>query len=85
VLALAFPLHPPGRPERTRAGELRAAGTSVLVINGDRDPFGMPEPADAAKVVVLAGETHALTGKPGLITAEVSTWLSRLLGGLSAA
>ena len=43
VLALAFPLHPPGRPDKSRADELRAAGADVLVINGDRDPFGIPD------------------------------------------
>jgi len=80
VLALAFPLHPPGRPERSRADELRAADTNVLVINGSRDPFGIPDRADATRVVVLAGETHALTGSPGQVTEEVGTWLSALLG-----
>jgi hypothetical protein len=79
VLALAFPLHPPGKAGVSRAAELRSAGTSVLVINGDRDPFGVPDRADAAKVVVLAGETHALSGSAGLITEEVSTWLRGLL------
>lgn len=79
VLALAFPLHPPGKPELSRADELRAAGTSVLVINGSRDPFGIPDPADATKVVVLAGETHALTRSSGLIAEEVGTWLSGVL------
>jgi uncharacterized protein len=76
VLALAFPLHPPGRPERSRADELRAAQTDVLVINGDRDPFGIPSRADATKVIVLTGETHALTRKPGRIAEEVESWLS---------
>jgi hypothetical protein len=80
VVALAFPLHPPGRPERSRAEELRAAGTSVLVINGSRDPFGIPDPADATKVVVLAGETHALRGSSGQVTEEVGAWLSGVLG-----
>jgi hypothetical protein len=50
VIALAFPLHPPGRPERSRRDELRmaaAAGADVLVVNGSRDPFGVPGPADA--------------------------------------
>src|SRR5262244_4160682 len=55
VLALAFPLHPPGRPDRSRAGELHEAGTDVLVINGAADPFGVPEPAGAIRVVVLPG------------------------------
>jgi predicted alpha/beta-hydrolase family hydrolase len=81
VLALAFPLHPPGKPEQSRLGELRGAGTSVLVINGSRDPFGVPDSAGAARVVVLAGETHALSGSAALITEEVGGWLRGLLGG----
>jgi hypothetical protein len=40
VLALAFPLHPPGRPDRSRAGELAAAGVPTVVVQGERDPFG---------------------------------------------
>jgi hypothetical protein len=79
VLALAFPLHPPGKPERSRADELRAAGTDVLVINGSRDAFGIPDPADATRLVILPGETHALTGSPGLVAEEVGTWLGAVL------
>jgi uncharacterized protein len=81
VLALAFPLHPPGKPELSRLAELRSAQASVLVINGSRDPFGVPGDGDAAKVVVLAGETHALSGGAALITEEVDGWLRGLLGG----
>jgi predicted alpha/beta-hydrolase family hydrolase len=79
VIALAFPLHPPGDPEKSRDAELRAAGTSVLVINGDRDPFGVPEPDDATRVIVLPGETHALAKNPGAIGAAVAEWLDALL------
>jgi predicted alpha/beta-hydrolase family hydrolase len=79
VIALAFPLHPPGRPDNSRAGELRAAGVNVLVINGDRDPFGIPDPADAARVVVLPGQTHALSGARRQIEREVSAWLGAVL------
>ncbi|MFI6930547.1 alpha/beta family hydrolase [Streptomyces sp. NPDC050287] len=43
VLALSFPLHPPGRPEKSRAGELLAAGVPTLVVQGGNDPFGRPE------------------------------------------
>ncbi|GGS00324.1 hypothetical protein GCM10010269_44020 [Streptomyces humidus] len=43
VLALGFPLHPPGRPERSRAGELLGAGAPTLVVQGGNDPFGRPE------------------------------------------
>ena len=81
VLALAFPLHPPGKPERSRREELRSAGTSVLAISGGRDPFGVPDRGDASQVVVLAGETHALTGGASRITEEVGGWLRGLLAG----
>ncbi|MDT0462700.1 alpha/beta hydrolase family protein [Streptomyces gibsoniae] len=43
VLALSFPLHPPGRPEKSRADELLEAGVPTLVVQGGRDPFGRPE------------------------------------------
>ena len=65
VIALAFPLHPPGHPERSRAAELAMAGTDVLVINGRNDPFGIPRRAAGRRLVVLDGETHALSRKPG--------------------
>ncbi|MEV0780044.1 alpha/beta family hydrolase [Streptomyces sp. NPDC050433] len=42
VLALSFPLHPPGRPEKSRAGELLGAGVPALVVQGGNDPFGKP-------------------------------------------
>lgn len=42
VLALAFPLHPPGRPEKTRLAELVEAGSPTLVVQGGRDPSGGP-------------------------------------------
>ncbi|WP_329337333.1 hydrolase [Streptomyces sp. NBC_01352] len=43
VLALSFPLHPPGRPEKSRAEELLGAGVPTLVVQGGNDPFGKPE------------------------------------------
>jgi predicted alpha/beta-hydrolase family hydrolase len=43
VLALSFPLHPPGRPEKSRAAELLGAGVPTLVVQGGNDPFGRPE------------------------------------------
>jgi predicted alpha/beta-hydrolase family hydrolase len=75
VIALAFPLHPPSNPERSRADELRSAGVEVLVINGDRDPFGIPDPADATHVEVLPGERHDLDKNPSAIAAVVEPWL----------
>src|SRR3984957_583809 len=81
VIALAFPLHPPGKadqPDKSRAGELRSAGVPVLVINGDRDPFGIPAAADADRLVVLPGDTHALSRNPVAIAAAVGSWLADL-------
>jgi predicted alpha/beta-hydrolase family hydrolase len=80
VLALAFPLHPPGHPEKSRAAELSLAGTDVLVISGSRDPFGVPDQAARTRVVVLEGETHALSRKPGAVGAAAAAWLADLLG-----
>jgi uncharacterized protein len=79
VIALAFPLHPPGQPGKSREGELRGAGTSVLVINGERDPFGVPEPDETTEVVVLPGEAHALSKHPAAVGAAVAAWLPELL------
>jgi predicted alpha/beta-hydrolase family hydrolase len=42
VLALAFPLHPPGKPEKSRADELLASGLPTLIVQGATDPFGAP-------------------------------------------
>jgi hypothetical protein len=80
VIALAFPLHPPGQPGKSREAELRGAGVSVLVINGERDPFGVPEPDEATTVVILPGEAHALSKNPAAVGAAVTAWLKGLPG-----
>ncbi|GIJ42906.1 alpha/beta hydrolase family protein [Micromonospora andamanensis] len=74
VVALAFPLHPPGRPERSRAGELMT-GLPTLVVNGDRDPFGVPERGPLVRVLVRAGERHDLRGDPAGTAALAVGWL----------
>ena len=65
VICLAFPLHPPGRPERSRAAELLAPGVPRLVLQGSRDTFGGPEEVRSATagasgvvVVELPGADH---------------------------
>ncbi|MFK0190597.1 alpha/beta family hydrolase [Kitasatospora sp. NPDC090308] len=58
VLALAFPLHPPGKPERSRADELLATGLPTLVLQGGADTFGTPDEFPALPA------THRLTGVP---------------------
>ena len=79
VIALAFPLHPPGRPERSRAVELAMAGTDVLVINGRNDPFGIPRRAAGRRLVVLDGETHALSRHPDAVGRAARSWLRKVL------
>lgn len=75
VVALAFPLHPPGRPERSRVGELRAAGVDVLAVSGERDRFGVPAAADVSCLVVLPGEGHDLNRDPARVGETVARWL----------
>ncbi|MDG4784684.1 alpha/beta hydrolase [Micromonospora sp. WMMD1102] len=74
VVALAFPLHPPGRPERSRAAELRT-GLPTLVLNGDRDPFGIPAPGPGVRVEVRPGERHDLRVDPAGTAELVLDWL----------
>ncbi|MFF0488908.1 alpha/beta family hydrolase [Nocardia sp. NPDC004068] len=82
VVALSFPLHPPGKPEKSRRAELSAASAAieVLVINGARDPFGVPDPADAAEVKVIAGQAHSFRAGFDEIAETVEPWLRRWSG-----
>lgn len=77
VLALAFPLHPPGRPERSRDSELRT-GVPTFVVNGDRDPFGVPEAGPDVEVAVRPGAKHDLRTDLRGTAALVVDWLSRM-------
>ena len=78
VIALAFPLHPPGRPEKSRQDELDAAGVPVLVVQGDGDPFGLPQPSmtrgKRREVLVLPGD-HALRKEHAQIAAAARRFL----------
>jgi len=73
VVCLAFPLHPPGRPEKSRLGELDAVRVPTLVVQGESDPFGMPPEAPKRTVVRIPG-THSLRSS-AVVAAAVSDWL----------
>ncbi|MGW3952182.1 alpha/beta hydrolase family protein [Streptomyces sp. NPDC004752] len=62
VLALSFPLHPPGSPEKSRAAELLGAGVPTLVVQGGNDPFGRPAefPEGAYRLVEVPYGDHGL-------------------------
>jgi predicted alpha/beta-hydrolase family hydrolase len=81
VLALAFPLHPPGRPEKSRAGELIGVAVPLLVVQGERDAFGRPAEVVEAlvghpgQVSAVPGD-HALTKDVAAVTAAALDWLA---------
>jgi predicted alpha/beta-hydrolase family hydrolase len=79
VLCLAFPVHPPGRPEKTRLSELDAVGVPTLVVQGASDPFGMP-PAGPKREVVTVPGNHSLTGDLDTLRAAVGRFLGEVLG-----
>ena len=74
VLCLAFPVHPPGRPEKTRLAELDAVTVPTLVVQGQSDPFGMPPDGPNRMVVRIPG-THSLRSST-IVAAAVSDWLA---------
>ncbi|MFB7376405.1 alpha/beta family hydrolase [Kitasatospora purpeofusca] len=92
VVALAFPLHPPGKPERSRAEELLGTGLPTLVVQGAADPFGgpaeFPELPGSHELVALEYGNHgfevpkrAPVGQEELlelIVAAVGDWVLRL-------
>jgi uncharacterized protein len=79
VLCLAFPVHPPGKPEKTRLDELDAVEVPVLVVQGESDPFGMPPPRPPNRTVVQLRGNHSLKSDlPGL-RAAIAGWLEALL------
>jgi uncharacterized protein len=79
VLCLAFPLHPPGRPEKTRQAELDAVEVPTLVVQGESDPFGMPA-AGAERSVVTVPGSHSLKTDLGAVAAAVRDWLPGVVG-----
>jgi len=78
VLALAFPLHSPGHPEKSRASELEV-GVPLLVVQGDRDAFGTATDFPAhVTVCEVPGADHRLA------VAALGAQLAGVLGWLLA-
>jgi predicted alpha/beta-hydrolase family hydrolase len=75
VCCLAFPLHPPGRPEKSRLAELDAVHVPVLVVQGERDPFGIPPEGAGRDVVTVPGD-HSLRAGLDELRSAVSRWLT---------
>jgi len=92
VLALSFPLHPPGRPEKSRLDELVGAGRPVLVVQGGNDPFGRPEEfPEGTELAVVPDANHAMAvpkraaldqaGSLGLVVEATLEWVVRDIAG----
>jgi uncharacterized protein len=82
VLCLAFPLEPParaGKPRVSRLAELDAVSLPTLVIQGERDRFGMPPPSATRRVVQVPGD-HGLKADLGAVAAAVRSWLPGVIG-----
>lgn len=84
VVCLAFPLHPPGRPDKSRSDELLASSAPTLVVQGTSDPYGSPDeirsvlPSDTpVRVSEVAGAGHGLKDYPG-----VAQQVLEFVGGL---
>jgi predicted alpha/beta-hydrolase family hydrolase len=84
VLALAFPLHPPGKPEKSRAAELTAVTVPICVVQGETDAMGRPEAVAAvlsgranASVYAVGGD-HALKKDVHVVAAAAMSWLTEL-------
>lgn len=83
VLCLAFPLHPPGRPEKTRIAELTGVVVPALVVQGRTDAFGGPDEVTAAlaghpALVAPVRGDHAMKADPDAVRAAVADWLPTL-------
>jgi predicted alpha/beta-hydrolase family hydrolase len=81
VLCLAFPLEPPrraGKPKQSRLAELDAVKVPTLVVQGERDPFGIPPPGPFREVVTVPGD-HGLKADLERVGATVQAWLAGVL------
>jgi hypothetical protein len=79
VVLLGYPLHPPGKPQQLRDAHLPNIHVPMLIVQGERDPFGTPEElrpildrleADVTLHVVERGD-HSLA--PSRKAAEVAS------------
>jgi uncharacterized protein len=87
VLCLAFPLEPPrraGKPPQSRLAELDAVTVPTLVVQGERDRFGMPPAGPVREVVQVPGD-HGLKADLTAVAAAVGAWLPRVTAQAAAA
>ena len=87
VLCLSFPLEPPRRaakPPQSRLPELDAVTVPTLIVQGERDRFGMPPPGPSRRVVKVPGD-HSLKADLEAVAAAVQAWLSGVVAEMAPA
>jgi hypothetical protein len=78
VVALAFPLHPPGKPEKSRAEELEGLQAPLLVVQGARDAFGTAKELPAGTHVIEVPGDHSLKQDTAAVVSAVLGWIAEL-------
>jgi predicted alpha/beta-hydrolase family hydrolase len=95
IVALGYPLHPPGKPDQPRVAHLPAIGVPVLIVQGERDPFGTPRELEpvvrtmTAQVTlhVVSGGDHSLAVRRRTapeIYDVIANWMRTVAGRASA-
>jgi len=80
---IAYPLHPPGRPEKLRIEHLPEIHVPCLFVSGTRDPFGTPDELESHTKVIpgpvthvwVEGARHELKGADQRIVEAIQEWL----------
>jgi predicted alpha/beta-hydrolase family hydrolase len=84
LLLLAYPLHPPRKPEQLRTAHFPKLTTPALFVHGSRDPFGSQEEMQSAlklipapcKLMEAPGAGHELLDKKA-----GDEWAAHIVGG----
>ena len=86
LVLIAYPLHPPGKPDRLRVEHLPQITVPCLFVSGTRDPFGTPDELEAATAAIagpvthhwVEGKGHDLKGADQAVADVITGWLRSL-------
>ncbi len=86
LVLIAYPLHPPGRPDKLRVDHLPSIGVPCIFVSGTRDPFATPAELEAATSTIpgpvshhwIDGGRHELKGADAEVATVIASWLAGL-------
>jgi uncharacterized protein len=86
LVLIAYPLHPPGRPDKLRVEHLPQISVPCLFVSGTRDPFGTPDELEShtksiagpVTHVRVEGGRHELSGADAHVARTVADWVATL-------